>query len=227
MTLDRGGPPEEDIARQSILHGARPCTHTRAPTARASATTQCVVTESKRVRRRRVGRTRSPNSSFPFFPAPPTTMSTMSEAVSTPHFATPPFATLVATLGDVSQPVAARMRSIFYLRTLGGPDAIGALCAALRDVSGTVLFRHEIAYVLGQMQAAESLPTLLAVLRDTADEPIVRHEVRDGILLAKFAARSQLTPSFTPPTISHRAFCANLRRRRRSVRLRTPRRCPT
>jgi hypothetical protein len=120
----------------------------------------------------------------------------------TPHFATPPFATLVATLGDAAQPVAARMRSIFYLRTLGGVDAIAALCAALRDVSGTVLFRHEIAYVLGQMQAVESLPTLLAVLRDTADEPIVRHEVRARVLATRCAAAPlSLTPAFQSPTL--------------------------
>ena len=95
-----------------------------------------------------------------------------------PVFVSPPLPELLATLTDASRPVAARLRAVFYLRTLGGPTAVAALCAALRDARGTVLFRHEVAYVLGQMQAADAVGDLLAVLRDTADEPIVRHEVR-------------------------------------------------
>lgn len=93
-------------------------------------------------------------------------------------FKCPPLASLVAALRDGARPIAARMRAIFYLRTLGGADAVAALCEALGDKSSSVLFRHEVAYVLGQMQAAAAVPVLRAVLRDTADEVIVRHEVR-------------------------------------------------
>jgi phenylpyruvate tautomerase PptA (4-oxalocrotonate tautomerase family) len=35
-------------------------------------------------------------------------------------FVTPPLPDLLSTLNDLSRPIAARMRAIFYLRTLGG-----------------------------------------------------------------------------------------------------------
>lgn len=96
-------------------------------------------------------------------------------------FKFPPTEELVATLLDLSRPIAARMRSIFYLRTIGGDEAVQALCKALRNKEGTTLFRHEIAYVLGQMLAKAAVPDLLAVLRDTSDDPIVRHESGEAL----------------------------------------------
>jgi hypothetical protein len=43
-------------------------------------------------------------------------------------FRFPPKDELKAVLLDLSKPVAQRMRAIFYLRTLGGDDAVEALC---------------------------------------------------------------------------------------------------
>lgn len=73
------------------------------------------------------------------------------------------------------------MRAIFYLRTIGGNDAIEGLCKALADKSGSTLFRHEVAYVLGQMQAVPAISTLVAVLSDAEDDPIVRHESGEAL----------------------------------------------
>jgi deoxyhypusine monooxygenase len=122
------------------------------------------------------------------------------EEVEHKPFKFPPMEELKAVLLDLSKPIAQRMRSIFYLRTLGGDEAVKTLCAgkchrrylplmqqvhililvscaALKNKEGTILFRHEIAYVLGQMRAKSAVPDLVAVLSDTTDDPIVRHEV--------------------------------------------------
>lgn len=96
-------------------------------------------------------------------------------------FRTPSRDELVSTLKDLSRPIAARMRAIFYLRSMPKDTMEGnveVLCEALKDVRGTALFRHEIAYVLGQMQAASATPTLLSILADVNDDVVVRHEVR-------------------------------------------------
>jgi len=94
-------------------------------------------------------------------------------------FRTPSRDELVSTLRDLSRPIAARMRAIFYLRSMGESRAENAeiLCEALRNESGTALFRHEIAYVLGQMQEASAVPTLQAILENVKDDVVVRHEV--------------------------------------------------
>jgi deoxyhypusine monooxygenase len=105
----------------------------------------------------------------------------MAEVDSSPTFKCPPFSSLTSTLHDGSAPIAARTRAIFYLRTMGGAEAVSALCAALREKSGSVLFRHEVAYVLGQMQARAALPDLLSVLRDVHDDVIVRHEAAEAL----------------------------------------------
>ena len=120
----------------------------------------------------------------------------MSEAA----FVTPPLADLLSTLHDLTRPIAARMRAIFYLRTLGGTENALALCTALRNAQGTALFRHEIAYVLGQMQEAAAVPDLLAVLRDTSDDTVVRHEVRSG-------GRKKASPNRNPRPFSHAHAC--------------------
>lgn len=98
-----------------------------------------------------------------------------------PTFRFPPRAELVAAVTDLAHPLAQRMRAVFYLRTLGGPDAVAALTTALLDRGGTTLFRHEIAYVLGQMEARSAVPTLLSVLRDVGDDAIVRHECGEAL----------------------------------------------
>lgn len=97
------------------------------------------------------------------------------------EFKFPPTESLCQVVQDLNAPIAQRMRSVFYLRTIGGEDAVKALCNALTIPGGTTLFRHEIAYVLGQMEAKEAIPTLIAVLRDGADDPIVRHECGEAL----------------------------------------------
>lgn len=96
-------------------------------------------------------------------------------------FRFPPKCVLFSTLADTSKPIAARMRSIFYLRSLGGEDSERALCSSLRDRAGSTLFRHEIAYVLGQMRAKSALEDLSAVLSDVNDDAIVRHEAAEAL----------------------------------------------
>jgi hypothetical protein len=97
------------------------------------------------------------------------------------EFVFPPTPELVRVVTDLSFPLPQRMRSVFYLRTVGGADAVAALCTALTNKEGTTLFRHEIAYVLGQMEAKDSIPTLVAVLQDGGDDPIVRHECGEAL----------------------------------------------
>ena len=116
-------------------------------------------------------------------------------------FVTPPRADLVATLLDLSRPIASRMRAIFYLRSMGEEhlaENTAILCRALQDTRGTALFRHEIAYVLGQMQSVQAIPDLSAVLRNTADDVVVRHEVRICPPV-RVVSRPPSTSPFTDP----------------------------
>ena len=111
-------------------------------------------------------------------------------------FRTPTRDELVSTLKDLSRPIAARMRAIFYLRSMPKDTMEGnveILCEALKDIRGTALFRHEIAYVLGQMQAASATPTLLSILADVNDDVVVRHEVRENTDF-NFEGNSLLAP---------------------------------
>jgi deoxyhypusine monooxygenase len=96
-------------------------------------------------------------------------------------FRFPPKSLLFSTLADSNKPIAARMRSIFYLRSLGGEDSISALCASLCDRTGSTLFRHEIAYVLGQMRAISAISSLSSILTDVTDDTIVRHEAAEAL----------------------------------------------
>jgi deoxyhypusine monooxygenase len=124
------------------------------------------------------------------------------EAVAENSFKFPPMHVLQSTLMDKSKPIAARMRSIFYLRTIGGDAATTCLMGALEDKEGTTLFRHEIAYVLGQMQAKEALSLLESILQDENDDIIVRHECGEALgaiadssslpLLEKFSHSPQI-----------------------------------
>lgn len=97
------------------------------------------------------------------------------------EFKFPPTEDLINVLLDLSKPIAQRMRAVFYLRTIGGDDAVQALCKGLKNKEGTCLFRHEIAYVLGQMQAKNAITTLTEVLSDASDDPIVRHESGEAL----------------------------------------------
>jgi hypothetical protein len=45
------------------------------------------------------------------------------------EFKFPPKEDLIKIIGDLSRPLPQRMRSIFYLRTLGGQDSVEALCS--------------------------------------------------------------------------------------------------
>jgi hypothetical protein len=47
------------------------------------------------------------------------------------NFKFPPKDDLIATILNLDAPIAQRMRSIFYLRTLGGEDSVTALCKGL------------------------------------------------------------------------------------------------
>ena len=96
-------------------------------------------------------------------------------------FKFPPKSELIDCVTSQARPIAQRMRAVFYLRTLGGDDAVAALCAALSDRAGSTLFRHEAAYVLGQMQAAGAVATLAATLSDPTEDVIVRHEAGEAL----------------------------------------------
>jgi hypothetical protein len=49
-------------------------------------------------------------------------------------FVSPPMNELISTLLSLGKPIAQRMRCIFYLRTVGGDEAISALCAGASRV---------------------------------------------------------------------------------------------
>ena len=89
---------------------------------------------------------------------------------------------LATTLTSPGEPIGKRMRALFYLRSVGGPTAIGALRQTLEDKrrNGSLL-RHEAAFVLGQMSARSALPSLEKVLRDCEDDAMTRHEGAEAI----------------------------------------------
>eukprot|EP00941_MAST-03F_sp_MAST-3F-sp1_P004386 g4386.t1 len=89
---------------------------------------------------------------------------------------------LCDTLCDYTKPIGMRMRSLFYLRTVGGKEAIAAICKALEDSEhNNSLLRHELAFVLGQMGASDSVPVLKRILRDKTNDPMTRHEAAEAI----------------------------------------------
>jgi hypothetical protein len=63
------------------------------------------------------------------------------EAESHAHFKFPPKEELISVVTDLSKPIAQRMRSIFYLRTLGGDDAVEALCKGERHTGALAVRR--------------------------------------------------------------------------------------
>ena len=88
---------------------------------------------------------------------------------------------LADTLTNHDEPIGKRMRSLFYLRSVGGPTAISALERTLRDTKNGSLLRHEAAFVLGQMTAKEALTSLEFVLQDCEDDAMTRHECAEAI----------------------------------------------
>ena len=82
--------------------------------------------------------------------------------------------TIGKVLNDSSRPLKERFRALFTLRSLGGEEAIDAICASFADPSA--LLKHECAYCLGQMQDKYAIPKLVSVLTDTEENPMVRHE---------------------------------------------------
>eukprot|EP00743_Colponemidia_sp_Colp-15_P004871 GILK01005249.1.p1 GENE.GILK01005249.1~~GILK01005249.1.p1 ORF type:complete len:318 (-),score=60.08 GILK01005249.1:177-1097(-) len=94
-------------------------------------------------------------------------------------FSLPDVASLRACLVDRNAPLAKRMRAIFYLRSINGPEAVEAISAAFEDPSD--LLKHELAYVLGQMQHMSAVPVLTRVLEDQQQAPIVRHEAAEAL----------------------------------------------
>ena len=59
----------------------------------------------------------------------------------------PPFATLNDHLLDKARTIGQRMRTIYFVRTVGGARAVDLLARALRDKDDSQLLRHELAYV--------------------------------------------------------------------------------
>ncbi|XP_021492572.1 deoxyhypusine hydroxylase [Meriones unguiculatus] len=82
-------------------------------------------------------------------------------------------------LVDPKQPLPARFRALFTLRTLGGPEAITWISRGFEDSSA--LLKHELAYCLGQMRDPRAIPVLVGVLGDTSQEPMVRHEAGEAL----------------------------------------------
>ena len=108
-----------------------------------------------------------------------------------------PIPALCQTLGDPSRPIGMRMRALFFLRSVGGEEAIHAICETLKDKENNgSLLRHELAFVLGQMGATEALPVLEAVLRDTRDDAMTRHEAAEAIGAIALADTQALLEEF-------------------------------
>lgn len=80
---------------------------------------------------------------------------------------------------DRDLPMFQRMRAVFTLRNLGGPEAVDALAACFEDPSA--LLRHEVAYVMGQMQDAHAIPALTRTLMRDDEHVMVRHECAEAL----------------------------------------------
>jgi deoxyhypusine monooxygenase len=91
----------------------------------------------------------------------------------------PPVYVLEEVLLNREEPIAKRMRALFYLRTIGTEEVIPVLCKAFSDPS--LLLQHEICYVLGQINLKESISFLVSVLKDESIAGISRHEAAEAI----------------------------------------------
>lgn len=83
------------------------------------------------------------------------------------------------SLCDEDERMFLRMRALFTLRNIGGPEAIDGL--VLGFSSNSALLKHEIAYVLGQMQNSHAVPALIDRLSDEDEDDIVRHEAAEAL----------------------------------------------
>ncbi|KAG5191128.1 armadillo-type protein [Tribonema minus] len=93
----------------------------------------------------------------------------------------PPVPALGACLADTAQPLGKRTHAAFYLRTIGGADAVDAIAVALRNRDDSALLRHELGYILGQMQDMRACTALEEILADTSDDVMVRHEAAEAL----------------------------------------------
>ena len=86
---------------------------------------------------------------------------------------------LQSVLCDEDARMFLRMRALFTLRNIGGPEAIDALAASFSSASA--LLKHEVAYVLGQMQDSYAIDSLIERLDDPLEDSIVRHEAAEAL----------------------------------------------
>lgn len=83
----------------------------------------------------------------------------------------------------------ARFRALFFLKNIGGDDAVETIGKGmmlvflnrLAFVDPSVLLKHELAYVLGQMKVESAVPVLSSVLADHSQDPMVRHEAAEAL----------------------------------------------
>jgi deoxyhypusine monooxygenase len=102
------------------------------------------------------------------------------------QFKFPPKEELCACVCDLSTPLAQRMRAIFYLRTLGGDDAVNALCKGEEHIrilnSHFILFWcFVIVLTLWQMHQ-------LAAIVQKEGTSLFRHEI--GYVLGQMKANA-------------------------------------
>ena len=83
------------------------------------------------------------------------------------------------TLCDEDGRMFMRMRALFALRNLGGPESIDALARGFESKSA--LLKHEIAYVMGQMQESHAVQHLIDRLSDPEEDLMVRHEAAEAL----------------------------------------------
>jgi len=83
------------------------------------------------------------------------------------------------TLCDEDGRMFERMRALFALRNLGGPESIDALAGGFESKSA--LLKHEIAYVMGQMQESHAVQHLIDRLSDPEEDLMVRHEAAEAL----------------------------------------------
>lgn len=91
----------------------------------------------------------------------------------------PAIADLSEVLHNQAEPIAKRMRCLFYLRTIGTPEVIPVLTSAFNDPS--LLLQHEICYVLGQINDKSAISFLTSVLANESAASISRHEAAEAI----------------------------------------------
>ena len=91
----------------------------------------------------------------------------------------PSIPVLESVLLNPEEPIAKRMRALFYLRTIGSEEVIPVLRKAFSDPS--LLLQHEICYVLGQINLKNAISFLVSVLKDESVAGISRHEAAEAI----------------------------------------------